>query len=126
MYTLQNYLDKVTQRYKASISTEHITLAGIAGNTLTAMPENFASFTGLITDFAAYTGQTITSPSKLAKMMAGKAKLLAIVIEKALNSDEQSEADSTLNPYLTHIINIHLKTIICVIKNIHVALHFEK
>ena len=29
-------------------------------------------------------------------MMAGKAKLLATVIEKALTSDEQSEADSTL------------------------------
>ena len=29
-------------------------------------------------------------------MMAGKAKLLATVIEKALTSDEQSEADSAL------------------------------
>jgi len=87
MYTLQDYLDKVSQRYKAGISTEHIMLAGIAGHTLMAKPENFAAFTGLITDFAGYTGQTITSPSKLAKMMAGKAKLLAIVIEKALNSD---------------------------------------
>ena len=29
-------------------------------------------------------------------MMAGKAKLLDTVIEKALTSDEQSEADSTL------------------------------
>jgi len=30
------------------------------------------------------------------------------------------------NPYLTHTINILLKTICCVIKNIRVALHFEK
>jgi hypothetical protein len=30
------------------------------------------------------------------------------------------------NPYLTHTINIHLKTISCVIKNLRVALHFEK
>jgi uncharacterized membrane protein YebE (DUF533 family) len=31
-----------------------------------------------------------------------------------------------VNPYLTHTINIHYKTICCVIKNIRVALHFEK
>ena len=31
-----------------------------------------------------------------------------------------------LNPYLTHTINIHLKTISCAIKNIRVALHLEK
>ena len=30
------------------------------------------------------------------------------------------------NPYLTHTINILLKTICCVIENIRVALHFEK
>ena len=82
--------------YRDGLPVTTIKLADIAGNTLMAKPENFAAFTGLITDFAAYTGQTITSPSKLAKMMAGKAKLLAIVIEKALTSDEQSEADSTL------------------------------
>ena len=31
-----------------------------------------------------------------------------------------------LNPYLTHTINSHLKTICCVIKNLRVALHPEK
>jgi hypothetical protein len=30
------------------------------------------------------------------------------------------------NPYLTHIINIHLKTICYVIKNLRVALRLEK
>jgi hypothetical protein len=30
------------------------------------------------------------------------------------------------NPYLTHTINSHLKTICCVIKNLRVALHPEK
>lgn len=73
-----------------------IKLADIVGNTLIVKPENFTPFTDLITDFASYKGQTITSSSKLAKMMAGKARLLATVIEKALTSDEQSEADSTL------------------------------
>jgi hypothetical protein len=31
-----------------------------------------------------------------------------------------------LNPYLTHTINIYLKTICCALKNLHVALHLEK
>jgi hypothetical protein len=31
-----------------------------------------------------------------------------------------------LNPYLTHTINIHLKTICCTLKNLRVALHLEK
>ena len=82
--------------YREGLPVTSIKLADITGMTLIAKPENFAPFTDLITDFSSYIGQTITSPSKLAKMMAGKAKLLAIVIEKALTSDEQSEADSTL------------------------------
>ena len=31
-----------------------------------------------------------------------------------------------INPYLTHTINIHLKTICCALKNLRVALHLEK
>jgi len=33
---------------------------------------------------------------------------------------------SNPSPYLTHTINIHLKTILCAIKNLGVALHLEK
>ncbi len=38
----------------------------------------------------------------------------------------QFEKCDKLNPYLTHTINIHLKTTYCVIKNLRVALHLEK
>jgi hypothetical protein len=38
--------------------------------------------------FATHIGQTIKSSKKLAEMMAGKARLLSDVIEKALTSDE--------------------------------------
>jgi hypothetical protein len=31
-----------------------------------------------------------------------------------------------LNPYLTYVLNIYLKTICCAIKNLRVALHLEK
>lgn len=59
-------------------------------------PENIDAFDNLIKDFCTHVGQTIKSPKKLAEMMAGKARLLSDVIEKALNSDEATQEDSTL------------------------------
>ncbi len=61
-----------------------------------SIPENFASFENLIKDFCTHVGQTIKSSKKLAEMMAGKARLLSEVIEKALNCDEEHSEDSTL------------------------------
>ncbi len=58
--------------------------------------ENFATFEAFIKDFCTHIGQTIKSSKKLAEMMAGKARLLSDVIEKALTSDESSHDDSTL------------------------------
>jgi len=66
------------------------------GGEIKALPENFATFTNLIKDFASHIGQTIKSSKKLAEMMAGKARLLSDVIEKALTSDEANKEDSTL------------------------------
>lgn len=60
------------------------------------LPENFGQFENLIKDFCTYIGQTIKSSKKLAEMMAGKARLLSEVIEKALTSDESNSEDSTL------------------------------
>ncbi len=66
------------------------------GGRIVPLPENFASFENLIKDFCTHIGQTIKSPKKLAEMMAGKARLLSDVIEKALTSDEEHQEDSTL------------------------------
>ena len=82
--------------YKDAEKVAHISLAAINSDGISAHPENFQPFIDLIQDFATYVGQTIKSPSKLAGMMAGKAKLLAAIIERALNSDEQHQHDSTL------------------------------
>jgi very-short-patch-repair endonuclease len=60
------------------------------------LPENFISFTNFIKDFCSHIGQTIKSSKKLAEMMAGKARLLSDVIERALTSDETNQNDSTL------------------------------
>jgi hypothetical protein len=64
-----------------------ISIGEIQGNRIVAQHENFAGFTDLIKNFCLFTGQTIKSASKLSKMMAGKARLLANVIERALDPD---------------------------------------
>src|SRR5665647_983198 len=73
-----------------------IAIAELGNGTIVPLPDNFAPFTNLIKDFATYVGQTIKSSKKLAEMMAGKARLLSDVIEKAVNSDEANQQDSTL------------------------------
>ncbi len=69
---------------------------GAGGGQIKPLTENFASFENFIKDFCSHHGQTIKSSKKLAEMMAGKARLLSEVIEKALNSDEENSEDSTL------------------------------
>ena len=61
------------------------------------LAENFVRFETLIKDFCTHIGQTIKSSKKLAQMMAGKARLLSEVIEKALTSDDVNHENSTLN-----------------------------
>ena len=46
--------------------------------------------------------------------------------ERINPGDREHTLTKILNPYLTHTINIHLKTICCAIKNLRVALHLEK
>ncbi len=62
--------------------------------------ENFNFFTSFIKDFCAYQGQTIDNPKKLAEMMAGKAQILSLVIENALNNDKENKQDSSLKEQL--------------------------
>jgi predicted helicase len=101
-------------RYKASLSNliftdylnfhlyrdgQFITSIAIAeqsGSGIRPLPQNFSSFVNLIQDFCAHIGQTIKSSKKLAEMMAGKARLLSDVLEKALTSDAEQETNSSL------------------------------
>lgn len=75
--------------YKDGEFVTKIAIARIENNTLAPQPENFEQFTQLIKNFALTVSQTIKSPTKLAQMMAGKAKLMADVIEKSLNHDDE-------------------------------------
>ena len=101
-------------RYKASLSNliftdyidfhiyqdgEFITkiaIAEVVDHQIKPLPDNFATFTNLIKDFATHIGQTIKSSKRLAEMMAGKARLLSDVIEKSLLSDEVNQENTTL------------------------------
>ena len=65
-------------------------IAKIEDDKIVALEENFLLFMNNIKSFTTQISQTITSPSKLAKMMAGKARLLQNVIERAIISGEIS------------------------------------
>ncbi len=73
-----------------------ISIAQITDKGIKPLPENFSNFENLIKDFCVHVGQTINSSKKLAQMMAGKARLLADIIAKALTSGEDNDQDSTL------------------------------
>ncbi len=65
------------------------------------LTQNFDTFKNLITNFSLEVTQSIKSSAKLAQMMAGKARLLADVIEKALTGDTTRQEDSTLKDQMT-------------------------
>lgn len=65
-----------------------IEIATIENGQIVGIKSEYETFTSLIQDFATHIGQSIKSSAKLSKMMAGKAKMLAQVIQKALESDE--------------------------------------
>ncbi len=96
-----NYLDfrlYLNGEFKYSISIGHIENGEIIGSR-----DKYDEFITLINDFSSYTGQTIKSSKKLAIMMAGKAKLLAKIIENALIEDDNSDhliEDNTLREQL--------------------------
>lgn len=84
------------QFFKDGEPLEQIEIAKVEGGGIVAIPQNFERFTLLIKNFAETVSQSIKSPSKLAEMMAGKARLMADVIEKSLDKDDESEQKSNL------------------------------
>ncbi|MBN2237632.1 MAG: N-6 DNA methylase [Bacteroidales bacterium] len=78
-----------------------IEIGEITDKGIKPITENFERFENLIKDFCIHIGQTIKSPKKLAEMMAGKARLLSDIIERALTSDEENEENSSLKDQMT-------------------------
>ncbi|MGZ9734990.1 type ISP restriction/modification enzyme [Flavobacterium sp. GNP002] len=82
--------------YKDGEFVIKIEIASLENGSIIGKPENFDQFKNLIKNFAETISQTIKSPTKLAQMMAGKAKLMADVIEKSLINDDEHNNRSQL------------------------------
>jgi len=82
--------------YQSGEMVHEIRIADIQDGSIIANPECFDEFTGLIQNFCTYIGNTIKSPKKLASMMAAKARLLQVILEKAITSDEQTQDNTAL------------------------------
>lgn len=95
---ITNYLE--FRFYRDGEKVTAIRIGHIEKGKVFANPENFQTFNDLIVSFCAHKGQTIRSASKLAKMMAGKARLLADIIKKALDSDDDNYDNKTLQQQL--------------------------
>jgi len=92
--------------YKDGNFVTKVAIAEIQNGKIVALPGNFDTFTGLIKNFAATISQTIKSPTKLAEMMAGRAKLMADVIENALNADDENKSNSALKGQMQTFKNV--------------------
>jgi len=75
--------------YRDGEFTSSVSIGQRQNGQIRSKPETYESFKDLVRDFCKYPGMTISSAPKLAKMMAGKARLLAHVIKNALIQDEQ-------------------------------------
>ena len=83
--------------YRAGNLLDKISIAKVTPRgKIEPLPENFIRFENLLKDFAKELPQSIASSENLAKMMAGKARLLADVIEQSLKSDGIGNEDSEL------------------------------
>ncbi|TKI69969.1 DNA methyltransferase [Sulfurimonas crateris] len=84
------------QFYKNAQLYTTIKIAEILGGKIVSLPQNFAEFINLIKDFTSFVGQSITSSSRLACMMAHKAKLMADVMLKAIEIDIEADENTEL------------------------------
>ncbi|QQZ27955.1 N-6 DNA methylase [Thiothrix subterranea] len=91
---ITDYLD--FHFYREGERTVTVRIGEVKNGKVIPLPEYFDTFIQYIKDFALFQGQTVKSPEKLAKMMAAKARLLANVIQSALDSDELSSANNAL------------------------------
>ena len=76
--------------YRDGIFTTKISIGKVENGSIVPQPENYDQFTQLFKNFCETISQSIKSPTRLAEMMAGKARLMADIIEKSLNEDDEN------------------------------------
>ncbi len=82
--------------YRDGVFTTKISIGKVENGSIVPQPENYEQFTQLFKNFCDTISQSIKSPTRLAEMMAGKARLMADIIEKSLNEDDENANLSNL------------------------------
>jgi len=82
--------------YRDGVFTTKISIGKVENGSIVPQPENYDQFTQLFKNFCETISQSIKSPTRLAEMMAGKARLMADIIEKSLNEDDKNDNRSHL------------------------------
>ena len=82
--------------YKHEEFEDSVRIAEIKGGKIVAIPEAEEKFIRMIQHLGDSAIQSITSPQKLARLMAGKARLLANIIENAMNDETHSYENDNL------------------------------
>lgn len=90
-----DYLD--FHLYEHGEFIDSVRIAEVKGDKIVAIQENEVKFLNLIEHVGNNAIQRITSASRLAKLMAGKARLLENIIEQAMNDDTESYANRNLH-----------------------------
>ena len=89
-----DYLD--FHLYEHESFVDSVRVAEIKGDKIVGIAESEDKFLGLIQHLGDSAIQRITSAPRLAKLMAGKARLLANIIETAMNEETQSYENDNL------------------------------
>ena len=89
-----DYLD--FHLYEHGEFVDSVRIAEIKGDKIVGIKENEEKFQNLIEHVGSNAIQSITSASRLAKLMAGKARLLENIIEQAMKDDTESYANENL------------------------------
>ena len=80
--------------YKNGDFKTSVKIGEIRAGKIIQLANNFDKFKEVLSSFISYEGISIKSANKLAKMMAGKARLLNEVLEKALSNSDETDADA--------------------------------
>ena len=90
-----DYLD--FHLYEHGLFVDNIRIGEVKGDKIVAIPDGEDKFMHMIEHLGCSAIQRITSASKLAQLMAGKARLLANIIESAMNDDTHSYENDNLH-----------------------------
>lgn len=92
--------------YRDGELTTTITIGEVVDGAIQPLHESINIFESLILNFSTVVSQTIRSAERLAELLAGKARLMADIIEKALNADDELQQFSPLKQQMLSFKNM--------------------